>query len=257
VPATHLRTGERARADGSADVLEIDGPASVSATAIIDNRVSATSASGAATALGAFFDLDGDPQPVMMKNSLVRGNIARASTPDGPVGVLGAGIANGGHLQLHNVLVSGNSGTASGTSGNARGGGICNGMPLAPDGPTPQLTLDHTLVTHNALNASAGLSRKAAACSRTAPVHQRKQPDRRQRASVADHAPRVIVGPERVGALRAAWRGYGRGMVGDGRRRAATASRAETQTRVIAIAETRDRLEAGHAGPRPARLLLH
>ncbi len=138
--------------------MEIDGPATVSTTAIIDNSVSATSSSGAATALGAFFDLNGDPQPVVMKNSIVRGNVAEASTPDGPVTVLGAGIANGGQLQLHNVLVSSNSGTASGTSGHARGGGIWNGMPFAPDGPTPQLTLDHTLVTHNALSASAGLS---------------------------------------------------------------------------------------------------
>ena len=142
----------------SANIVEIDGPATVSTTAIIDNSVSATSSSGAASALGAFFDLNSDPQPVVMKNSIVRGNVAKASTPDGPVAVVGAGIVNGGRLQLHNVAVSGNSGTASGTSGHARGGGIWNGMPLAPDGPTPQLTLDHTLVTHNALSASAGLS---------------------------------------------------------------------------------------------------
>ena len=68
------------------------------------------------------------------------------------------GINNGGSLELHNVLVSNNSASATGPSGSAHGGGIWNGMPFAPDGPTPHLVLENTLVTRNALSASPGLS---------------------------------------------------------------------------------------------------
>ena len=61
--------------------------------------------------------------------------------------VQGAGIDNGGSLELHGVLVTNNSGSATGPSGSAQGGGIWNGMPFAPDGPTPHLVLENTLVT--------------------------------------------------------------------------------------------------------------
>ena len=106
---------------------------------------------------GALFAFDADAQPIVMKNSVVSGNSVKGSSTGGPVNVGGAGINNGGALELHNVLVSNNSGSATGPSGAAHGGGIWNGMPFAPDGPTPHLVLENTLVTRNALSASAGL----------------------------------------------------------------------------------------------------
>lgn len=145
--------------DGSlaGNVLEIDGPAQISNTVISGNSVSVTSSSGSALAGGAFFAFDSESQPIVMRNSVVRDNTARASSAGGSANVSGAGINNAGALELHNVVLSNNTGTASGTSGSALGGGIWNGMPFGPDGPVPQLLLDNTLVTRNTLSASPGL----------------------------------------------------------------------------------------------------
>ena len=94
-----------------------------------------------------------------MKNSLIGGNSARASSGTGLASVQGAGLINAGLLELHGVVVSNNAGTAKGSSGFAEGGGIWNGQPFGPDGtPTPSLLLDHTAVVGNALSASAGLT---------------------------------------------------------------------------------------------------
>ena len=93
-----------------------------------------------------------------MRNSVVRDNTVSASSADGSATIAGAGITNAGALELHNVVVSGNSGNAAGTSGSALGGGIWNGRPFAPEGPIPSLLLDNTLVTRNTLSASPGLS---------------------------------------------------------------------------------------------------
>jgi hypothetical protein len=155
-------SGNRTIATGGAFALagstaEIDTSAAISNTAITGNSTAATSAAGDAVAGGAVFAFDGESQPIIVRNSVVSGNTARASTPTGSATVGGAGINNGGALELHDVLVTNNSATASGQSGHAGGGGIWNGMPFAPDGPTPHLVLENTIVTHNALSASPGL----------------------------------------------------------------------------------------------------
>jgi hypothetical protein len=155
--------GNRATASGgdfteAGSAMEIDGGATITNTALTGNSASATSTGGLAVAGGAFFAIDGEPDAIVMKNSVVRDNTAWASSSVGPAVVQGAGINNGGSLELHNVLVANNSGSATGPSGSAQGGGIWNGMPFAPDGPTPHLVLENTLVTRNALSASQGLT---------------------------------------------------------------------------------------------------
>jgi len=124
----------------AASAVEIDTPAAISNTAITGNS------------------FDGESQPIVVRNSVISGNTAKASTPTGSATVGGAGINNGGSLELHNVLVTSNSATATGQSGYADGGGIWNGMPFAPDGPIPHLVLENTIVTRNALSGSPGLA---------------------------------------------------------------------------------------------------
>jgi hypothetical protein len=140
----------------AASSVEIDTPATISNIVISGNSISG-SGSGAVVVGGALFAFDSEAQPIVTMNSVVSGNTLNGSSSGGPVNAGGAGINNGGSLELHNVLVSNNSARATGPSGTAHGGGIWNGMPFAPDGPTPHLVLENTLVTHNALSASAGL----------------------------------------------------------------------------------------------------
>ena len=145
--------------DGSfaGNAMEIDSPATVSNTAVTGNSISITG-TGAATALGAVFAFDGQSQPIVMRNVAISGNTVRASSTTGPATVQGAGLINGGLLELHNVLVTRNTGATTGTSGFAEGGGIWNGQPFGSDGaPTPSLLMDNTAVLGNALTASAGL----------------------------------------------------------------------------------------------------
>jgi hypothetical protein len=154
-------SGNRTTATGggfafAANAIELDVPATISNTAITGNRIS-VSGLGAVIAGGAIFAFDAETVPIVMRNSVVSGNSVKASASTGPVSVGGAGISNAGSLELHNVLVSNNNGTAAGQSGDVHGGGIWNGMPFAPDGPAPHLVLENTIVTHNALNASPGL----------------------------------------------------------------------------------------------------
>jgi hypothetical protein len=154
-------SGNRTTATGggftlAASAVEIDTPATISSTLISRNRISG---SGVGTVIvgGALFAFDAEAQPIVMRNSVVSGNSVNGSSSTDAVSGGGAGINNGGSLELHNVLVSGNSASATAQSGSLHGGGIWNGMPFAPDGPTPKLVLENTLVTRNVMSASPGL----------------------------------------------------------------------------------------------------
>ncbi|MDX6568633.1 MAG: hypothetical protein QOH15_1211 [Gaiellales bacterium] len=138
--------------------VEIDGGATISNTAIVGNQISATSAAGDAIAGGALFAIDGEPDALVMRESVVLRNTVEATSSTGTASAQGAGIDNAGLLELHDVQVRDNSASATGPSGSARGGGIWNGRPFAPDGPTPHLVLDDTTVSRNALSASPGLA---------------------------------------------------------------------------------------------------
>jgi hypothetical protein len=140
------------------NVVEIDVPATVTNTAVIGNSVAVTSQTGDAFAGGAVFAFDNESQPVVVKNGVISGNTVRASSSTGRATVQGAGLINGGGLELHNVLITSNSGSATGQSGFAEGGGIWNGEPFGPGGPAPSLLLENTAVLGNAVTGSPGLT---------------------------------------------------------------------------------------------------
>jgi hypothetical protein len=142
----------------AASAVELDVAATVSGTAIIRNTIASTSLRGGAVAGGALFASDSQAEPIVLMRSIVAGNTVKALASAGAASVGGAGINNGGSLRLQDVLVGNNAGDATGLTGSAHGGGIWNGMPFGPDGPTPHLSLERTVVVGNSMRASRGLS---------------------------------------------------------------------------------------------------
>jgi hypothetical protein len=128
--------------------------ATISKTSITRNVVSATAPSGS-----AFAEAGGiQTTSTVLGNSLVSGNRLTASSKTGSASVHGAGIQHGnGTLQVSGTTISGNTGTATGPSGEAHGGGIWNDA-FFPGPPSPRLTLVGTTVTNNSLTASPGIT---------------------------------------------------------------------------------------------------
>jgi hypothetical protein len=145
-------TSEDVGSGGSA--LELDGGGTITNTRITDNTATAISPHGVAAVNGglAVLNFNNDPKLVTMQNSVISGNTATASSTTGSATVEGGGIFTNSLLELRNVLVSDNSGTANGPAGVAQGGGIWNGIELS--GPPVELTLDNTSVTRNSLTAN-------------------------------------------------------------------------------------------------------
>ena len=142
----------------SVGAVEIDSQASVSNTLISDNTTTVTN-SGSASAVGTFGAFDGGASPIVVTNTIVRDNEVTVSSETGTATIEGSGIANAGSLELHNSQITGNAAHATGQDGFAQGGGIWNGQPFGPDGPTPlQLSLENTHVTQNVLTGSAGVT---------------------------------------------------------------------------------------------------
>jgi hypothetical protein len=139
----------------SDSAVEIDGQATVTNTAITDNTTLVTSHTGSAAALGAFFAFDGDTGSIVVTNSVISRNSVIVSTKTGPATIQGVGVTNGGPLELRNTVVGDNRGVVNGRTGSAQGGGIWNGQPFGPDGPTPQLTLSSSQVIRNSLFGNA------------------------------------------------------------------------------------------------------
>jgi hypothetical protein len=152
----------------SGSALDINGPATLSNVRITDNTTVVTSHAGAAEANGAVYAGDTEMQPIIIRNTVISGNIVRASSPTGSATVQGAGLVNDGRLQLRNDSITHNVGTATGTAGFARGGGIWNGSQFNP--PPILLTIEKTKVTHNTLNASAGLAVEGGGVFTTFPI---------------------------------------------------------------------------------------
>jgi hypothetical protein len=88
-------------------------------------------------------------------NSRTWSRTLTATSTTGSVSVQGAGVFSDGLLTLIGDSVAGNSGTATGPSGEAQGGGIWNGTTFT--GPPVRLTLQHTAVTRNSLTGSHGV----------------------------------------------------------------------------------------------------
>jgi hypothetical protein len=132
------------------------------------NSVDASSASGTAMAAAGGMSMANMPT-LDLRDSLVSGNSVRATSTTGSTDVHGAGINNGGELELRNTTVSENAGTASGPTGEAQGGGIWNGA-FDPAAPAPELTLLDSTLTHNTLAASPGIMPQGGGLFTTVPV---------------------------------------------------------------------------------------
>jgi hypothetical protein len=141
--------------------LELNGGGTITGTRITANASTAISAGGIAAVNGGLavlnFD-DCDPKLVVVRDSVISGNLAVASSTTGTANVMGGGIFNNSLLELDDVTIRGNSGRALAPAGVAQGGGIWNGVLLAlGSGSTGQLALHDTTVTHNAVSGSPGL----------------------------------------------------------------------------------------------------
>jgi hypothetical protein len=149
---------EAAHSDGvgsSGSALEVDGGGTISNTRITGNFSSMDSphsAAGTSGALGIF----GNDSLLTVRDSVISGNTATATSSTGSADVQGVGVFNGGLLTLVNDTISGNSGKATGPSGSAQGGGIWNSTDVTA--PPVQLTLEHTTVTHNSVSGSHGIT---------------------------------------------------------------------------------------------------
>ena len=149
-------TAANGSAEGDSGAGEINTDATISNTLFAGNSVAATSSAGVAhAAAGAVITAAADRMTI--SDSIISANRVTATTTTGSSTVHGGGIANIGVLTLRNTRVGDNIGSASGPSGDARGGGIWNGS--APDGPpSVRLALVDSAVTHNTLTASPGIA---------------------------------------------------------------------------------------------------
>jgi hypothetical protein len=132
------------------------------------NSVEADAAAGTATAAAGAVSMANLPA-VDLRDSLVRGNSANATSTSGTAVVHGGGLASGGELELRGTTVSDNVGRAFAPTGEAQGGGIWNGA-FGPPPPAPELTLIDTTVTGNSLDASFGVSVHGGGIFTTVPI---------------------------------------------------------------------------------------
>jgi hypothetical protein len=164
----NVKTSEHVGASGTA--FEADGAATISRVKIVDNPVLVTSPHGIAGATSGFsvFDGDGLPDRVVMSDSVISGNTAKAVSAHGSAEIQGTGILNTSLLELRSVVVSDNTGRAVAPHTTAHGGGIWNGEFLS--GPLVEMVLRDSLITRNSLSASDPRSVQGAGVYTTAPV---------------------------------------------------------------------------------------
>jgi hypothetical protein len=168
VPAPTANTFDQA---GQGGTIEVDGGGTISHTQITDNSSTSTSTDGPVdenSGLDLFPPSTSPAHLLTVQDSIISGNTATASSGSGSATVQGAGILNTSLLKLANDQVRDNSGHATGKTGLAEGAGIWNGS--SGPGTTVSLTLDHTVVTHNSLTASPGLTIEGAGLFTTIPV---------------------------------------------------------------------------------------
>ncbi len=142
--------------DADSGAGEMNADSTISKTRFSGNSVTATSSAGVAhAAAGAI--VTAAFERLTISDSVISANRLTAATTTGSSTVDGGGVANIGVLTLRNTSLSDNTGVASGPSGSARGGGIFNGS--VPDGPPrTQLALVNSVVTHNTLTATPGIT---------------------------------------------------------------------------------------------------
>jgi hypothetical protein len=151
-----VATAAVGRAEADSGAGEINTDTTISNARFVGNSVTATSSAGVAHAAAGAIITAGH-YGIAISDSVISANRLSATTTTGSSTVHGGGNANIGVVKLRNTSVSDNSGTASGPSGDARGGGIWNGS--VPDGPpSVRLALVGSAVTHNTLTASPGIT---------------------------------------------------------------------------------------------------
>ena len=151
---------------GSGSALELDGPGTITNTAVIGNSVTVRALNGDAIATNGVAIADGSTQ-VAISNSVIAGNTTSAIAPHGAAEILGGGLMNQGPLLLQNDLITRNQATVSGQTGHAQGGGIFNGPTWFQAGP---LTLLNTIVSHNVLGGAPGAVLEGAGIYTLAPA---------------------------------------------------------------------------------------
>jgi len=156
--------GSTAGASADSAGVGTGGVESISDTHITGNTVAASAPSGVASASSGGGST-GNPNVSTISDSLISGNHITATTTSGSASVLGAGLSNfGAVLEVRGTTVSDNTGTASGPSGSARGGGIFNG------GPTAELTLIDSAIVQNSLSGTTGITIQGGGLFTTVPV---------------------------------------------------------------------------------------
>jgi hypothetical protein len=150
--------------------LELNGGGTITRTHITANASTAISAGGIAAVNGglAVLTFDGDPKLVVVRDSVISGNVAVATSTTGTANVMGGGIFTNSLLELDDVTIRGNSGRALAPTGVVQGGGIWNGVLLS--GPPVELALHDTTVTRNAVSGSPGIAVGGGGLFTTAPV---------------------------------------------------------------------------------------
>jgi hypothetical protein len=166
VSATTAAASATANATSGGIGVCYPGKATIFNTAITANIVDASAPAGVAVAEGGGIQTGVS----VISNSLVSGNRLTASTKTGSAVVHGAGVQHGnGTLQVSGTTISANTGTATGPSGEALGGGIWNDV-FFPGPPSPRLTLANTTVTNNTLSAIPGIAVHGGGLFTTFPV---------------------------------------------------------------------------------------
>jgi hypothetical protein len=149
-------TGTASFVGPSGSAVEVDGPAAITNTDILNNSATDTSPDDAQISNGlAVLPGDNPPPLVTVTDSRITGNSSTA-TGGNSAEALGGGVFNNGNLTLRGVEVSGNSLAANGPQGVSQGGGIWNGAYLV--GPPVDLALQDSSVTENTLTGSSGIT---------------------------------------------------------------------------------------------------
>jgi hypothetical protein len=171
-------------ADGSSGAGEISG--TMTNIRVTGNTVDVSAANGDANGEGGATVFDGGT----ITNSVLADNHVHVSSPHGSASVSGGGIFVAVGLTLRNTAVTGNTGSVSGASGSALGGGIYDvAFPFGQDGPPGgPLVLQNSAVTGNALTGSAGLTLQGGG------VYTSGEPLTRINSTIANNSPDQCVG---------------------------------------------------------------
>ena len=149
--ATSAMSGRRAASSGWAE----EDRSTIRSSRTMSPRCSAP---GIAAVIGALEDFR-LVTPLTVQNSTISGNIAKAISisSTGEADIFGVGLSNGGPIVLLGDQVNHNLGVATGPSGTVQGGGVWSSSEVYSPVP-PQLTLEDTTVTQNALFGSHGIT---------------------------------------------------------------------------------------------------